>query len=343
MTVRASDVFSSEALFLPVISGWGILWDKRGIMAIEKYELTVPEEYHLERVDVFITEALEADLSRSYIQKLIKAGDITVNGAPIKANYKAKTDDSIVITIPEPLELELTPENIPLNIVYQDSDIVVINKQPGIVVHPGPGNSSRTLVNALMYHIKDLSSIGGSIRPGIVHRLDKDTSGLMVVAKNDAAHRFLTEEFAARRVNKIYEVVVVGKPDSGHGVIDRPIGRHPKYRHKMAILEGGRDAVTEYDLVKIWNNSLGLFSHLKVTLHTGRTHQIRVHFSAMGNPVVADLIYSKKWAKYKVPYLMLASRRLEFTHPSTGERASFEAPLPEHMDTFIRKLDSLSR
>ncbi len=312
-------------------------------MAIEKYELTVPEEYHLERVDVFITMALEADLSRSYIQKLIKSGDINVNSAPIKANYKAKTDDIISISIPEPVELELAPENIPLDIIYQDADIVVINKQPGLVVHPGPGNYNRTLVNALLYHIKDLSTIGGSIRPGIVHRLDKDTSGLMVVAKNDTAHRFLTEEFAARRVHKIYEVIVVGKPESKQGMIDRPIGRHPKYRHKMAIIEGGRDAVTEYELLKIWNNSLGLHSHLKVTLHTGRTHQIRVHFSAMGNPVVADLIYSKKWAKYKVPYLMLASRNLEFSHPSTGERVAFEAPLPEHMSTFIRKMDSLPR
>ncbi|MBP7584200.1 MAG: RluA family pseudouridine synthase [Spirochaetes bacterium] len=310
-------------------------------MATEKIELTVPEEYHLERVDRFLTGALEADLSRSYIQKLIKAGDITVNGEAIRQNYKIKTDDVIAISIPEPTQLDVLPEDIALDIVYQDADIAVINKRPGLVVHPGPGNWSGTMVNGLLYHLKDLSSIGGSIRPGIVHRLDKDTAGLMVVAKNDAAHRALTEQFAERRVKKMYDAIVIGKPDKGHDVIDRPIGRHPKYRHKMCILESGRDAVTEYTLKKIYNTSIGLFSRVEILLHTGRTHQIRVHLSSMGNPIVADPVYSKKASRFNVPYLMLAARHLEFTHPASGETVSFRAALPEHMEKFLNKLESL--
>ena len=310
-------------------------------MATEKIDLTVPEEYHLERVDKFLTGAVEADFSRSFIQRLIKNGEIKVNGASIRQNYKVKTDDVIEITIPEPAVLDVLAENIPLDIVYQDADVAVINKQPGLVVHPGPGNWTGTLVNGLLFHLKDLSSIGGSIRPGIVHRLDKDTAGLMVVAKNDAAHRSLTEQFAERRVGKVYDAIVIGKPDKGHDVIDRPIGRHPKYRHKMAILDDGREAMTEYTLRKIFNTTVGLFSHLELILHTGRTHQIRVHLSSMGNPIVADPVYSKKWARFNVPFLMLAARSLEFTHPSSGEKMSFRAAMPGHMEKFLRKLESL--
>jgi 23S rRNA pseudouridine1911/1915/1917 synthase len=311
-------------------------------MATEKIELTVPEEYHLERVDKFLTGAVEADFSRSYIQRLIKNGEILVNGASIRQNYKVKTDDVIAITVPEPAVLDVLAEDIPLDIVYQDTDVAVINKQPGLVVHPGPGNWTGTLVNGLLFHLKDLSSIGGSIRPGIVHRLDKDTAGLMVVAKNDAAHRSLTEQFSERRVGKVYDAIVIGKPDKGHDIIDRPIGRHPKYRHKMAILDDGREAVTEYTLRKIYNTSLGLFSHLELNLHTGRTHQIRVHLSSLGNPIVADPVYSKKWARFNVPFLMLAARSLEFTHPSSGEKMSFKAAMPGHMEKFLRKLESLA-
>ncbi len=311
-------------------------------MATEKIELAVPVEYHLERVDRFLTEALEADFSRSYIQKLIKGGDILVNGVEIKQNYRVKTDDVILISVPEPEELDLDAEDIPFDIVYQDTDIAVINKPPGLVVHPGPGTPNGTLVNGLLYHLKNLSSIGGSIRPGIVHRLDKDTSGLMVVAKNDGAHRFLVEEFAARRVKKIYNAVVIGKPDRSHDIIDRPIGRHPKYRHKMSVLDSGREAVTEYYLEKIFNTRTGLFSHLEIHLHTGRTHQIRVHLSAMGNPIVADPIYSKRASRFNAPYLMLAARSLAFTHPSKGEAVSFQADLPDHMVKFIQKLEAAS-
>lgn len=305
-------------------------------------ELIVPEENNLERIDKFLPVALEQDLSRSYIQKLIRGGSIRANDKIIKPNYKVKTDDLIVVTIPEPEPLALEPEDIPLDIVYQDRSIVVINKQPGLVVHPGPGNWSRTLVNGLLYHIKDLSSIGGVARPGIVHRLDKDTAGLMVIAKDDAAHQFLTAEFSGRRVRKKYAALVVGKPQSGHGIIDQPIGRHRKYRHKMTIDPNGREAVTEYTVKRVVNSRLGVFTLLDIDLHTGRTHQIRVHFSAAGIPIVGDPIYSKKWEKYRVPYLLLASVGLEFTHPSTGGVMSFAADPPEHMRQFIEKAERLS-
>jgi 23S rRNA pseudouridine1911/1915/1917 synthase len=207
------------------------------------------------------------------------------------------------------------------------------------VVHPGPGNWKSTLVNALLYHCGDLSSIGGTVRPGIVHRLDKDTSGLMVVAKTDSAHKRLVESFSSRDIHKEYAAIVTGKPVKDHGVIDRPLARHRKYRHKMTIDESGKEAVSEYWLKKIWNTDKYMFSLLSVKIHTGRTHQIRVHLSSSSLPIVGDPIYSKKWERYNVPYLLLASVALAFRHPETGEELSFTAPLPEHMQEFIRKVE----
>ncbi|HOT45112.1 MAG TPA: RluA family pseudouridine synthase [Spirochaetota bacterium] len=311
-------------------------------MSAGPIELIVPEENNLERVDKFLPLALEQDLSRSYVQKLIHGGSITVNEKTIKPNYKVKTDDRIVVVIPEPEPLALEPEDIPLDIVYQDRSIAVVNKQAGLVVHPGPGNWNRTMVNGLLYHIKDLSTIGGVARPGIVHRLDKDTAGLMVVAKDDASHQFLTAEFSERRVRKKYVALVVGKPKTAHGLIDLPIGRHRKYRHKMTVDENGREALTEYTVSRVLNSRLGVFTILDIDLHTGRTHQIRVHLSSAGIPIVGDPIYSKKWEKYRVPYLLLASVRLEFTHPATGETVSFAAEPPAHMQKFIEKAERLS-
>jgi 23S rRNA pseudouridine1911/1915/1917 synthase len=277
------------------------------------------------------------DLSRSYIQKLIKSGSIRVNNEPIRANYKIKTDDEITLEIPEPEVLDVVPQDIPLEIIYEDDSIAVINKQPGLVVHPGPGNWDRTLVNGLLFHLKNLSSIGGVIRPGIVHRLDKDTSGLMVVAKNDEAHKHLVELFSTRQIRKVYTAVVVGKTRFGHEVIKQPIARHPKYRHKMVIDEKGREAITEYTVQKVWNTGHDVYSLLEIKLHTGRTHQIRVHLSSAGTPIVGDPIYSKKWEKYRVPYLLLASIKLEFAHPVTKQDVCFEVPLPEHIQDFIKR------
>jgi 23S rRNA pseudouridine1911/1915/1917 synthase len=308
-------------------------------MPQEKIELIIPEEYNLERIDKVLINLLEIDISRTYIQKLIKGKNITVNGTVIKQNYKLKTDDVINITIPEPEKLTLEPRDIPLNIIYEDDSIAVINKQPGLVVHPGPGNWDNTLVNALLFHLKELSSIGGVIRPGIVHRLDKDTSGLMVIAKNDIAHKSLSDDFSSRNIIKKYFAIISERPDNAQGIINKPIGRHPKYRHKMSIIEDGREAVTEYNIKKIWKTKLGVFSALELILHTGRTHQIRVHLSSIGHPIIGDQIYSKKWTKYKVPYLMLAAVYLEFTHPKSGINMRFEAPLPLHIENFINKLE----
>ena len=309
-------------------------------MSAEKIELIVPEEYNNERIDKFLTNSLELDISRTYIQKLIKGKNINISGKDIKQNYKVKTDDAIIIDIPEPEQLNLIPRDLPVEIIFEDESIAVINKQPGLVVHPGPGNWDNTLVNALLFHLKQLSSIGGVIRPGIVHRLDKDTSGLMVIAKNDSVHKSLSDDFASRKIVKKYFAIVSERPAEASGVINKPIGRHPKYRHKMSIVEDGKEAVTEYKINKIWKSKSGVFSSLNLVLHTGRTHQIRVHLSSIGHPIIGDQIYSKKWAKYKVPYLMLASVYLEFRHPKSGEPMRFEASLPPHIEDFMNKLDN---
>ena len=313
-------------------------------MTSEIITITVPDDNQIERLDLFITANLDLDMSRSYIQKLIKKGSVTFNGKAAKANLSLKPGDEIVIEIPEPEKLLLEPENIPLNIVYQDEFLAVINKQPGLVVHPGLGNMTGTLVSALLFHIKDLSSIGGVERPGIVHRLDRDTSGLMVIAKNDHAHKFLTNEFADRKVIKRYSAVVKGKPLKETGIIDLPIGRHAKYGRKMTIAEeGGRNAVTEYKIVKIWNHKSSVFSLLDITLHTGRTHQIRVHLSSLGMPVLGDPIYSKKPEKYNIPFLLLQSKFLSFRHPSNSEYMEFSIPLADHIQQFIDKIEKMNQ
>lgn len=305
----------------------------------EIIEIIIPGEGELERIDRYLSQSLEIDLSRSLVQHLIRDGHISVNGSPVKPNYRLKTDDAVTIVFPEPEKLNLEPQDIPLDIMYEDGDLAVINKPPGLVVHPGPGNSDGTLVNALLHHLSDLSSIGGVERPGIVHRLDKDTAGVMVIAKTDRAHRLLSEAFAGRTVVKRYVAVTVGKPRTDHLIIDSSIGRHPKYRHKMCVREDGREAVTELFLKKVYHAHSGVYSLFDVVIHTGRTHQIRVHLSSMGLPIVGDPIYSKKWDKYRLPHLLLASVYLEFTHPATGTPMCFGIDPPGHIDTFIKKLE----
>jgi len=315
----------------------------RGNVLEDKIIVTVPEEYHLERIDRFLAANLEEDLSRSLIQRYIRDNLITVNGRAVRANYKVKTDNEILITFPQAPEggTEPFPENIPLDIIYQDEHLVVINKQPGLIVHPGHGNNSGTLVNALLYHVKQLSTDGEPERPGIVHRLDRDTSGLMVAAKSNQAYHRLVSAFAERLIDKRYQAIVTGKPKNDHGRIDLPLARHKKYRHKIAVDETGRDALTEYWIAKIWHPLQGTYTLLDIKLHTGRTHQIRVHMSATGTPVIGDQIYSKKWEKHKVPYLLLASTSLMFDHPITGEHLSFTVPMPRHMIEFIEKLEKM--
>ena len=304
--------------------------------------LIVPEEYAGTRIDIFIYNALEEELSRSFIQKLLKNNHITINEMPVKPNYKVKPDQEIHIIIPQPERSALEPENIPLNILYEDNDLAVIHKPAGMVVHPGAGNTTHTLVNALLYHFKGLSSIGGVERPGIVHRLDKDTDGLMVIAKNDTAHNMLTKAFQTRNIIKKYVAIVTGKPSTPTDTINKAIDRHPKYGHKMTVRDDGKEAITHYTLQEVWHTQQGVFSRLKLQIFTGRTHQIRVHLSSIGLPIVGDKLYSKKWEKYNVPFMLLASTYLEFDHPITGKRLQFSIDLPKHMNDFIKKLNTIA-
>jgi len=299
------------------------------------FEFVVDKEDVKKRLDLFITEKID-DISRSYIQKGIEEGWIKVNGKISKANYKVKSGDLIVAEIPEPKKYSIDPEPIPLNIIYEDSDIVVINKPRGMVVYPAPGNYSGTLVNALLYHTKDLSGINGLIRPGIVHRLDKDTSGVMVVAKNDRAHRNLVMQFKEKKVRKTYLALVFGVISEEKATIDTPIGRHPLKRTEMAVVENGKRAVTHFKVLERFKN----FTLIEVNLETGRTHQIRVHMSFIGHPVVGDPLYSKKKNPFNIKGQALHSYKLGFWHPSTQKFVSFEAPLPEDIKQildFLRK------
>lgn len=298
------------------------------------------------RLDQFVAGAL--GISRSAAVKLIEAGDVTVGGRRVEKKHTVSENDMIEATLPEPIEYEVAAENIPLDIVYEDDMIIVINKPSGMVVHPAPGNYSGTLVNALLYHCRDsLSGIGGVMRPGIVHRIDKDTSGLLVVAKCDAAHARLSEELSYHGIEREYHALVRGGFKSDSGTVDLPIGRHPVDRKKMAVLTApgasAREAVTHYEVIR----SYGAISYLKLRLETGRTHQIRVHMSHTGHPLLGDEVYgpaTKTQLEKRHPALfdgqILHARRLTLTHPATGERMTFECELP---DNFKRLLELLER
>lgn len=281
------------------------------------------EEQKSIRIDKYLTKQLE-DFSRSKVQQLISEGLVFVNDERIKANYKVENGDVITVTIPEPEEIDIKSENIPLEILYEDEDIVVINKPQGMVVHPGAGNPDGTLVNALLYHIDDLSGINGEIRPGIVHRLDKDTSGVLVVAKNDTAHVHLSEQLQNRTVKRTYWAIVHGQIPHEHGTIDAPIGRDPHDRQKFTVIKDGKEAITHFKVLEHFNH----YTWVEVSLETGRTHQIRVHFNYINHPVAGDTTYGpRKTLKGKGQFLH--ARALEFIHPRTKETMYFEAELPE--------------
>ena len=305
--------------------------------------LTVCEGSVGARVDTFVAEMTK--ISRSAAAKQIENGDITVNGTPVSKKYAVKLGDIIEITPQQIEEYDATAEDIPLDIVYEDNDIIVINKPKGMVVHPAPGNYSGTLVNALLYHCKDtLSGIGGVMRPGIVHRIDKDTTGLIVVAKNDAAHTSLSEQLEYHGVEREYHALVRGGFKSDTGTVDAPIGRHPVDRKKMAVLTAqnahAKHAVTHYEVVERFSN----ITYLKLRLETGRTHQIRVHMAHLGHPLLGDEVYaSTKVAFEKAHPTLFAgqalhAKRLSFIHPTTKERVEFECPLPKE---FEKALDIL--
>ena len=303
---------------------------------MENYTTYVIEKEEVgQRIDVFLTEA-EEDISRSGIKKLIEEGHITINGKETKANYKLRLDDTIDVTRPEPIEVEILPEDIPLDILYEDKDVIVLNKARGMVVHPAPGHTTGTLVNALLFHCGDeLSGINGEKRPGIVHRIDKDTTGVLMVAKNNVAHQSLAEQLAHHTITRKYNAVVYQGFQEEEGTVDKPIGRNPLDRKKMAVLQrNGRNAVTHYRVIE----RLGVFTLIEAQLETGRTHQIRVHMTAIGHPLLGDSIYGPKKAPFRVDGQVLHARVLGFVHPTTGEYMEFEAPLPESFEKVLERL-----
>lgn len=275
--------------------------------------------------------------SRSYFQKLIKDGNITVNENAIKSNYRLRENDKVQIIIPIAEETDIVAEDIPLNIIYEDEDIIVINKPKGMVVHPAPGHYSGTLVNALMYHCKnELSGINGILRPGIVHRIDRDTTGVMVACKNDMSHNSLAQQLKIHSITRRYEAIVYNNFADDDGIIDAPIGRHPAERKKMAInYKNGREAVTHYHVIK----RLKGFTHIECRLETGRTHQIRVHMASINHPLLGDSVYGPAKCPYKLEGQTLHAAVLGFVHPRSNKYVEFTAPLPEYFNMLLVLLD----
>lgn len=288
------------------------------------------------RLDTYVARKVP-ELSRTMIQKLIESGDVLVNGDKKKLSYKVLSGDIITINIPEAKEVDLKPQEIPVEVVYEDNDIIVVNKQKGMVVHPANGNPDGTLVNAIMAMCKDsLSGIGGELRPGIVHRIDKDTSGLLIVAKNDKAHIEMSNQIKNHEVKKIYIALVRGIVGEDEATIDMPIGRSTKDRKKMAVVKNGKEAVTHFKVLKRYDR----YTLLEVKIDTGRTHQIRVHMAEIGHPVVGDMVYSNGKNDFGVEGQMLHAKSLDFRHPITGKQMHLEAELPEYFKNIIEKLDN---
>ena len=299
----------------------------------EREQLIITEEQAGQRADVALAQML--DLTRSNMQKLLEDGRGVKGAKVLKSNYKLKAGDEITVTLPEPEPLDVQPENIPLDILYEDEDVVVVNKPRGMVTHPAAGNYSGTLVNALLYHCKNLSGINGVIRPGIVHRLDKDTSGIMICAKNDAAHLSLSQQIQSKTAKRSYLCVVRGNIKTDSGTIETLIARDKMDRKKMAVVkEDGRIAITDYEVLE----RFGKYTIVKCNLRTGRTHQIRVHMEYLGYPIVGDPKYSPMKTPFAINGQALHSLTLDFVHPRTGEALHFEAPLPEDLHKIVTRL-----
>lgn len=291
------------------------------------------------RIDRYLAETSDG-LSRSHIQKLIKDGDITVNNKPVKANYRLISGDNIKINIPDLKEPDIAAENIPLDILYEDEDVIIVNKPKQMVVHPAPGHYTGTLVNALMYHCRgDLSGINGDLRPGIVHRIDMDTTGSLIVCKNDAAHQSLAKQLKEHSINRVYVAVIYGNIKEDKGIVDAPIGRHPTERKRMSThARNAREAVTHYEVVERFKG----YTYIKCRLETGRTHQIRVHMASIGHPLVGDPVYGPR--KNLFPELQgqaLHAKTLGFIHPTTKKYMEIEAPIPEYFKVLLKKLGNV--
>ena len=302
-----------------------------GKRTAEQLEFVCDEASAGSRLDLFLADKIEQ--TRSQVKRLIDEGSIVVNGDRVKAGYRLKLTDHILVTIPEPISLELEPENLEIDVVYQDQDLAIINKPAGLVVHPGAGNLRHTLVNALLYHVTDLSGIGGKLRPGIVHRLDKDTSGLMVVAKNDFAHRHLAAQIKACSVKRHYLALVHGVVKEKQGQIAAPIGRHPVERKKMAVREDGRPAVTDFEVLEQLHPK---YSLVECRLQTGRTHQIRVHLASINHPIVGDPVYGRKQGNLGAERQMLHAYYLGLSHPRSGW-IDFRSELPADFAAVLEK------
>lgn len=294
-------------------------------------EIVLEVESSGERLDKFVSD--NSEISRSFAARLAADGNITVNGRAADKKTKLKSGDVIVISLPETEELEAQPQDIPIDIVYEDDSVIVVNKPQGMVVHPAPGNPDGTLVNGLLYHCS-LSSINGVIRPGIVHRIDKDTSGLLVVAKTNAAHESLSAQLKERKALRRYYCIVNGNIKEDCGTIDKPIGRHPSDRKKMAVIEGGREAVTHFKVLE----RFGRYTLTECILETGRTHQIRVHMASIGHSIVGDPVYGVKKESFKLNGQLLHAKTIGFKHPETGVLMEFDSPLPPHFDAVLSKL-----
>ena len=301
---------------------------------MEPIRLRASEESKNQRLDAFLASSLDG-LTRSQATRLIESGEVAVNGRAVSKSYKLAGGEDIAVTLPEPEPVEAVPQDIPLDVVYEDADVIVVNKPSGMVVHPAPGHPDGTLVNALLYHCAGtLSGIGGALRPGIVHRIDRDTSGLIIAAKNDAAHQYLSAQLADHTLARTYECIVVGKLREDRGTVNAPIARHPTDRKRMAVVAGGREAVTHWEVIARYPG----YTHVRCRLETGRTHQIRVHMAYIGHPILGDTVYG---AKKEVPGLTgqcLHAVGLRFLHPRTHEVVELFCPLPEEFTRMLQKI-----
>lgn len=297
-----------------------------------KQEIFITEELAGDRIDKFLSEQCE-ELSRSFIQKLLKSGEVFVGTKAVKASYKVSEGDVITFEVPEAVEPEILPEDIPLDILYEDHDVILVNKPKGMVVHPAAGHYTGTLVNALMFHCReDLSGINGVLRPGIVHRIDMDTTGVLIACKNDLAHNAIAEQLKEHSITRRYQAIVHGAVKDDEGVVDAPIGRHPQDRKKMCVnRQNGKHAVTHYKVLRRFDK----FTHIECRLETGRTHQIRVHMASIGYPLLGDAVYGPAKCPYKLQGQTLHAGILGFVHPRTGEYMEFEAPLPEYFERLL--------
>lgn len=301
------------------------------------FRFQVTEEYEEERIDKYMSILIDS-LSRSFIQKMMKEEKVLVNGKPVKANYRLKTEDEICFELPEAVEPDIEPENIPLDILYEDADVLVVNKPKGMVVHPAAGHYSGTLVNALMYHCKgSLSGINGCLRPGIVHRIDMDTTGSLIVCKNDIAHASIAAQLKEHSIVRRYRAIVWGVIKEEEGCVDMPIGRHPSDRKKMAAgVRNGKEAVTHYRVLERFRS----YAYIECRLETGRTHQIRVHMDSIGHPILGDPVYGNRKCPFQLQGQTLHAMTLGFIHPVTGEYVETTAPLPGY---FQHLLDTLPK